>query len=121
MMLGKEDTMFMTTGPALPGWTYRELRMVVGGCYPFVGPNPSCMDNAYQYALSEIDWQATYAGANAVIGLRTVAADQFYVLVTGTAVYVDAQHEMPSWAQKEERSPWPANMWDFVSQWTRYL
>lgn len=95
--------------------------MVVGGCYPFVGPNPSCIANAYEYALAQIDWQAEHMGANAVIGLRTVAADQWYVLVTGIAICVDAQYEMPSWAQKEERSRWPANMWDFVSQWTQDL
>jgi uncharacterized protein YbjQ (UPF0145 family) len=124
MMLGKEDTMaYMTTGPALPGWTYREIRMIVAGYYPFIGPSPSCIENAYQYALSQMDWQATAAGANAVINVRTVKADQYYVLITGTAVYVDAQlQEMPSWAQQqEERSPWPTNMWDFVRQWTRDL
>jgi uncharacterized protein YbjQ (UPF0145 family) len=114
--------MYMTTGPALPGWTYHEIRMIVGGCYPFVGPNPSSVDNAYQHALAELDWQAIHMGANAVIGLRTVQADQYYVLVTGTAVYIDAQrHEMPSWAQQEERSSGPTNMWDFVRQWTRDL
>ena len=95
--------------------------MVVGGCFPCVGPNPSCIDNAYQYALAQIDWQATHMGANAVIGLRTVAADQFYVLVTGTAIYVDGQEGIQPPVGVERRSHWPANMWDFVSQWTQDL
>ncbi len=114
--------MFMTSDAALQGWSYRTLRMVVGGCYPFIGgQNPSYVDNAYQYALAEIDWQARHMGANAVIGLRTIQADQFYVLVAGTAVWVDAQERIPEPTAIEMAHGWPVHMWDFVVRLTQYL
>jgi hypothetical protein len=114
---------FMTSNPAPPEWRYQVIRMVVGGAYPWAGaPGWSYIHNAYQWALSEMEYQATMLGANAVIGVRTIAADQFYVLVSGTAIWLDAQEPYPPQPKQEhERSRWPASMWDFVVERTRDL
>jgi hypothetical protein len=116
--------MFMTTNPALPQWRYQVIRTVVGGAYPCIGaPGFSYIDNGYQCALSEIEYQATRLGADAVIGVRIIAADEFYVLVSGTAIWLDAQQPyLPQPKQETERSRWGlGTMWDFVVERTRDL
>ena len=114
--------MFMTAASALPGRRYRVLQRVVGGFYPFVGPSPSCFENAYWWALGEIEWQASYMGANAVIDLRVIRSDRWYVLVAGTAIQIiEAPYYTLPQVKDEEHSRWPGNMWDFVWQWTRDL
>lgn len=115
--------MFTTTNPALPEWRYQVIRMVVGGAYPFVGAwGSSSINNAYLCALSEMEYQATMLGADAVVGVRIIAADQFYVLVSGTAIWLDEQQPyVPQPKQEHERSRCWWSMWNFVMERTRDL
>jgi uncharacterized protein YbjQ (UPF0145 family) len=110
-----------TTTPVLPGRTYREVALVVGGSPLCNGSSNSNVGNAYNAAGRLLAEQAIFFGCNAVIGIHVVMGDGLYILMTGTAIQLEDEPFPTQEVQQEERPqerwfrPWMAETWDFLT------
>jgi len=111
--------MLFTTTPVLPGRTYREVGVVMGGSPLCNGPTRSNVSNAYAAAGRLLTEHAIALGCNAVIGIHVVMGDGLYIFMTGTAIQLEG--EPPDEAPKAEEQPkeewfrpWMADTWDFL-------
>lgn len=112
--------MLFTTTPVLPGRTYREVGLVVGGSPLCNGPTKSNVCNAYNAAGRLLAEQAISFGCNAVIGIHVVVGDGLYILMTGTAIQLEGEPAVgePDAEGKSQEGwfrPWMAETWDFLA------
>src|SRR5579863_3594304 len=97
--------MLVTTTPALPGRTYREIGLVVVAGPPLKkGPTTSYVVNAFLAAIDLIKADAVQQGGNAVIGVHAVIGKQFYVFMTGTVIWLD-DLQIPAPGRGGRRAP----------------